>query len=400
MPNSRSPLKVGIVCDLKEELWPSMDLIGDMLLEQFASRHAEGVIASRVQPKLRRSCTAIPMTRNSKFARNADRLLNRAVYYPFWLRREARRFDIVHIVDHSYATLAWQTPPARTVVTCHDLEAFSCVLEQPTQKRPRWFRAYSRHILMGMQRAAHVVCVSETVRTAAIANGLLDAKKVSVVHNGVHPACTPDPNPEFDQDAARLLPFHSEIPLLLHVGSTVPRKRIDLLLRIFAAVRQQNPRQGQSSQAKLIRVGGPLTPEQSADAAKLGVLEHIVELPFLSRDVLAAVYRRCTVALLPSEIEGFGLPVIEAMACGCPVIATDMPVLREVGGAAAIFAPLGEIEPWSAHIISLLAENEVNPAASAMKREACIANAKRFSWTSAASQLANIYAQIANQGNS
>jgi glycosyltransferase involved in cell wall biosynthesis len=376
-----------------------MDLIGDMLLEQFADGHCNEMEASRVQPKLRRSCTALPLTRNSKVAWNADRLLNRAVFYPWWLRKRSRQFDVLHIVDHSYAQLAWQTVPSRTIVTCHDLEAFSCLLDDPTERRPKWFRAYSRKILTGMQRAAHVVCVSDTVRNAAVAHGLLDAKKVSVVHNGVHPSCQPEPRPEFDAHAGRLLPFSADTPLLLHVGSTVRRKRIDLLLKIFASVRRRGSISGRRSQAKLVRVGGPLTAQQSAEAVRLGVLEHIIELPFLSREVLAAVYRRCDVTLLPSEIEGFGLPLIEAMACGCRVIATDMPAFREVGGAAAIFAPLEDVEAWSTRIVEMLAENEANPQAKTVECQVCIANAKRFSWACAARELAILYAQIAKQSS-
>jgi glycosyltransferase involved in cell wall biosynthesis len=384
-------LKVGIVCDLKEEQWPSMDLIGDMLLEQFADGYRGELEASRMQPKLLRSCTALPLTRNSQLAWNADRLLNRAVFYPWWLRKRSRSFDVVHIVDHSYAQLAWQTVPSRTIVTCHDLEAFSCLLDEPTQRRPKWFQAYSRHILKGMQRAAHVVCVSETVKNALVANRLLDSKKVSVVHNGVHPSCQPEPRPEFDAHAERLLPFSANTPLLLHVGSTVRRKRIDLLLRIFASVRRQIPN------VRLVRVGGRLSAEQTAEAKELGVLDGIAQLPFLSRDVLAAVNRRCAAVLLPSETEGFGLPVVEAMACGCPVIATDSAVLREVGGEAAIFAPLEDIAMWSSRTVALLTEKIEDPRTCAMRRGLCIANAKRFSWATAASQLAQLYTQIANQ---
>lgn len=384
------------MCDLKEEQWPSMDLISDMLLEQFAAGNAGAVHATRVQPKLRRSLTALPLTRRSKFAWNADRLLNRAVYYPYWLRRRIHQFDLVHIVDHSYAQLAWQTIPERTVITCHDLEAFSSLLSNSSQRRPKWFQAYSRHILTGLRRAAHVVCVSETVRKAAVAHGILDPRKASVVYNGVHPSCRPLPHCESDQYIDELLPFGQDTPLLLHVGSTVPRKRIDLLLRIFAAVREQSEHPG-LQKAKLVRVGGVLTPQQSAEAGRLGILEHIVQLPFLSREALAAVYRRSDLALLPSEVEGFGLPVIEAMACGCPVIATDMPVFREVGGPAAVFAPLADIRAWRDQIVSLVREKDVCPNATAAKRDASIVNAQRFSWTAAATQLASLYAQVAQQ---
>ncbi len=119
---------------------------------------------------------------------------------------------------------------------------------------------------------------------------------------------------------------------ILHVGSTIPRKRIDVLLRVFAAIREANP------SARLVRVGGPFTNDQVDLARDLNVEDAAVVLPFVTSKVLAAVYRRAALVLVTSEREGFGLPLIEAMACGAPVLASDLAVLREVGGAASQFA--------------------------------------------------------------
>ena len=69
-------------------------------------------------------------------------------------------------------------------------------------------------------------------------------------------------------------------------------------------------------------------------------------MPFLDRKVLASVYRRAAVVLLPSDAEGFALPVVEAMACGRPVVASDLPVLREVGGDAAFYCPVADVTSW------------------------------------------------------
>ena len=74
-----------------------------------------------------------------------------------------------------------------------------------------------------------------------------------------------------------------------------------------------------------MRVGGPFTAAQQAQVRELGLGDAIVVLPLLDRSTLAAVYRRCALVLMPSEREGFGLPVLEALACGTPVVASDSP---------------------------------------------------------------------------
>ena len=79
---------------------------------------------------------------------------------------------------------------------------------------------------------------------------------------------------------------------------------------------------------------------------ELGFGDAIVVLPALDRSTLAAVYRRCALLLMPSEREGFGLPVLEALACGTPVVASDAPALREVGGYAAAYCPVDDLEAW------------------------------------------------------
>ena len=120
---------------------------------------------------------------------------------------------------------------------------------------------------------------------------------------------------------------------MLHVGSTIARKRIDTLLRVFAGIRRARP------DARLVRVGGPFTAEQRALVRELQLEDAIVVLPFLDRSTLAAVYRQSAVLLLPSEREGFGLPVLEALACGTPVIASDIEALREVGASRGGLLP-------------------------------------------------------------
>ena len=122
----------------------------------------------------------------------------------------------------------------------------------------------------------------------------------------------------------------------------------------------------------------------------------IVFLPVIDRRVLAAVYRRAALVLQPSEAEGFGLPVAEAMACGTPVVASDLPVLREVGGDAAEYCPVGAVDVWAEAVLSLLAERRDQPKAWEMRRQRALARSRRFSWTAHVHDLIEMYRDVLN----
>jgi hypothetical protein len=108
-PGSRP--SIAVVCDFLEEGWPSMDLFGDMLAHCYQTEHADVVDAEQLRPALHSRFTVLPFSRQSGFLRNADRLINRYHDYPLWLKKRAHRFDLFHIVDHSYGQLALDLPP-------------------------------------------------------------------------------------------------------------------------------------------------------------------------------------------------------------------------------------------------------------------------------------------------
>lgn len=361
-------MKVALLCDSPDEKWPSMDLVGQMHAAQLT---ALGYPFESFAPPIRR--------RTPSFA--FDRLLFRFGDYPAIARR--LNFDVFHVIDHSYSQLLHVLPPGRTVVTCHDIDTFRSVLEPQRDPRGAAFRLMTRRILGGFRQAAHVACDSVATYDEIRKFDLLPAARLSVVPLGVHPSCTPNANPAADQAAARLLNGFTG-PALLHVGSTLPRKRIDLLLGIFAAVQRQIP------ELRLIRVGGPLTPQQRELANELHLGGLILELPFLDRDVLAAVYRRSTLVLQTSDAEGFGLPVAEAMACGTPVVASDLPVLREVGGPAAVYCPPGNETIWVSEVLRLLA----SPRDSL--RTASLLQASHFSWVNYTKNMSDVYNGLLN----
>ncbi len=380
--------RVGVVCDLLEERWPSMNLVADMLLEHLESSCVNSVDVTRIRPVLRRRFSNNEQYDGKGFT--VDRLVARMWDYPRHLRAHvAGKHDVFHVIDHSYSHLVHALPPARTVVTCHDLDTFRCVLSPEVEQRPAAFRAMTRRILSGFRLAARVVCDSEATRAEIEAHGLIPSRRLCVVPLGVSPAFTAKPDPVHDATAAALVGEpRSPSPILLHVGSTIPRKRIEDLLHVFARVRAVR------QDARLLRVGGPFTISQARLADALGVSASIVTLPPISSDVLSAVYRLASVVLQPSSAEGFGLPVVEAMACGTPVVASDIPALREIGGPCCDYATVGDTATWELLVHRLLNERERDSVASRSRKAAVAKHAARFTWTEYARKMVDVYEDV------
>jgi glycosyltransferase involved in cell wall biosynthesis len=364
-----------------------MDLVADMLLGHLQADYADVLKAARICPPMRRRFTRNSATNGSRF--NADRFLNRFWDYPRFLRRHQSDFDLFHVLDHSYGQLLHELPPERTVVTCHDLDTFQSLLNPGQEPRSVFFRKMMSRTLGGFCQAARVTCDSVATRDELLSHNLVAPERVVVIPNGVHPSCSPEAHLIADGEATRLLDHaDAEFVDILHVGSTIPRKRIDVLLRIFAAVRKDLPA------TRLIRVGGPFTPEQLKLVNELGITGAVVVLPRLERKLLAAVYRRAAVLLQPSEHEGFGLPVVEAMACGTPVVASDLPVMREVGGSAALYCPVGDLSSWTATVIELLLDRKRKAQNWLERRNAGIGQASKFSWADYAKKMVLLYQEL------
>jgi glycosyltransferase involved in cell wall biosynthesis len=382
-----SGLRVAIVSDFREERWHSMDLVSELLLLGLGAAGGAGepLHVSEVCPVMSRRLTRLPVVGQFPIADTSDRVLNRYWDYPRWLRPATGLFDLFHIVDHSYAHLATSLPEGRSIVMCHDIDAFSGVVERRT-RQTAVSRGMGRRLADGLQAAARIVCGSHATRDALVAQGLALAPLVTVVPYALHPMLSPSPDPEADEAAGRLCGAGTMD--LLHVGSTIPRKRIDVLLEVFAAIRRRHP------EARLLRAGGPMTPPQQEQAVRLGVAEAIVELPFLDRRELAAVYRRAALVLQPSEREGFGLPVAEAMACGTPVIASDLPALREAGGTAASYCRVGDLDAWTAAAEILLEERAEMGLAWTTRCLEALAHSRRFSLDAHVRGILTVYRDV------
>jgi glycosyltransferase involved in cell wall biosynthesis len=369
--------RLAVVCDFTEESWPSMDLMGEQLASGLRDRHGGAFHPSLVRPPMRRLFGRLPLL-SSRLGGNLDRLVNRFGLYPWRLARKKGNYDLFHVVDHSYAHLVHRLPAERTGVFCHDLDAFRCLLQPERDRRPRWFRALARHTLRGLQKAAVVFHLAQEVGREIVRHGLVDPSRLVHAAPGVAPEYTPEPTLP-----APLPPGWGGAPFLLHVGSCIPRKRIDVLLSGFAVARCRRP------DLRLLQVGGTWSSAQREQIDRQGLTDAVAQMRGLTREAIAALYRASSLVLLPSEAEGFGLPVIEALACGATVLASDIPVLREVGGDAAVYCPAGDVPAWAGAIDRLL----TNPD-SAPPRAERLAQAARYTWEAHARTIAEAYQRL------
>jgi glycosyltransferase involved in cell wall biosynthesis len=354
------PPKLAVLADYPEEGWPSMDLVAEMLMKHLAGSDLVG--AERVCPPFRRRLGWV-----GGAGRNFDRLANRLWDYPRYARRRVDEFDLFHLCDHSYAQLLHELPAERTGVLCHDLDTFRCLIEPDKEPRPRWFRAMAKRILAGLRKARVVFYLTEGVRQQIERFGVVDpAKLVRAPVAAAEEFCY---RPR-ENGTARYL---------LHVGSCIPRKRVDVLLQVFAALRERG--------LTLVQVGGEWTGVQREMIARLGIGGGVEQVRGLTRAQVAELYRGAAAVLQPSDAEGFGLPVIEGLACGATVVASDLPVLREVGGEAVVYAPVGDIERGVEVVRGVM-------DGSAPALDVRLAQAAKFSWAEHARVIAQAYRSV------
>lgn len=365
-PDNSAQLRLAVVCDPLDEGWASMNLAADML---FANLTAAGVSAGQIRPPIRRLARRVPRFGDRRAALNVDRLVGRYLDYPARLLFERSRFDAFHLVDHSYAQLLHALPAGRAGVFCHDLDTFLCLLEPERDPRPAWFRALTRVTFTGLQKAAVVFHTTNVVREHILRHRVVDPERLIQAPYGVAPEFHPGPPEPLPEELATRLGGR---PFVLHVGNALARKRLDVLFEVFARLRARLP------ELMLVQKGAVLEPKHREQLQRLKIEDAVVQprvdpaklASSADRASVAALYRSAELLLFPSESEGFGLPVIEALASGCRVVASDIPVLREVGGDAVTFCPLGDVEAWTEAVSALLPSRDRGPSAETRARRA------------------------------
>jgi len=281
------------------------------------------------------------------------------------LSRTARMADIVHICDHSNAMYVPLLKRRPHLVTCHDVLAIRSAMGHfPENRVGATGRIFQRLIARGLRRAQSVLCVSRKTRDDLEQYVGIAAERLQVVPNAL-----PWPYRPLSRNACgpllQGLGIGAEDTFFLHVGGDHWYKNRPGVIAIFAQLR----RMPQYAGARLVMAGAPLSGELHALARQHQVSGALVEASGVSHETLQALYSRALALLFPSLEEGFGWPILEAQACGCPVATTNRPPMSEVAdGAAVLIDPRvlenpGMLEKAAQSIADALADSAAMRAA-------------------------------------
>jgi len=280
--------------------------------------------------------------------------------------------DIVHATDHLLPHVH-----AASVFTLHDLifELF-----------PQYHKKYNYYFLKLMMprflRAANqIICVSEHSKKDAVRLYGIDPAKISVIYNAV------DPRYHVKHDAASLIEVRQRYALpesfLLHVGTIEPRKNLSRLLDAFATLKEE------FEGLKLVLVGqkGWLYEPFFEKLAEMGLESEVILPGFVPEADLPAIFQLATLFVYPSIYEGFGLPPLEALAGGTPVVCSNASSLPEVVGSAGLLVPPHDTHALTAALRRLLSD----PDLQAKLKYLGPLQAASFTWEEAARQTVKVY---------
>lgn len=302
-------------------------------------------------------------------------LLRIPVSFPIALQRD--KIDVAHF--------QYVAPPVShcpTVVMVHDIsyEFFPEFFSPLARKRMQLLIPFSA------RKSAHVLTVSEYSKKQIVETYGIPEEKVTVTYNGVSDQFHKiDSDTELDNTLQRFA--LKDEPFILAVGNLQPRKNIERLIRVYCQLRK-----AEKIQQKLVLVGkldyrGHAIEQQIIDS---GMQNHITTTGYVSDDELIALYNRADFFVYPSYYEGFGLPVIEAMACGTAVITSRVSSIPEVGGEAAMY-----IDPHSDNDLEqqiLKIANDANLRNNLIEQG--LTQAKKFNWETTAKQTINILEKV------
>jgi glycosyltransferase involved in cell wall biosynthesis len=252
--------------------------------------------------------------------------------------------------------------------------------------------AYARaNLWAAARRAERIFTVSETSKADILRYCDVAAERIIVVYNAIDARFATPPEPEAVERVRERYQLHG--PFALYVGNIKPHKNLERLIDAFDLVRR-----GGFERLELLIIGDQISkyPRLRRAVDKHKLHKHVRFLGFVPDDTLAALYRLATVFVFPSLYEGFGLPPLEAMASGTPVVTSNRSSLPEVVGDAAVL-----VDPYSAASIAdgiqqVLSDPELRRSLSARG----LARAREFSWDASIRRVHEVYMDVASQSSS
>src|SRR6478672_1874082 len=313
-------------------------------------------------------------------APNAEKICTRLKYYSFREQFDLPRILNRHKVDllHSPHFLLPLVRPCPAVATIHDVIYMACPGDLPSLAGRLYYRVMMN---AGSRMATCIITDSEHSRNEIVRYLHVDPQKIEVVYPAVDPFFQSAP------DAAQIASVQSRFDIdrdyILCVGIYKPRKNHAGLLRAFRTILQSG------CDAQLV-IAGPMSegePVLRRMAAELEIGEHVIFTGFVDDADLRALYSPARVYACPSSYEGFGFTVLEAMACGTPVVCSSATSLPEVAGRAALYFDPDNPEEMASQLLLALTSHSTRESLIAHGRQ----NLLRFSWKETARQTLEVY---------
>jgi len=290
--------------------------------------------------------------------------------------------DLYHIFDHSYAHVGRWLDRRRTIVTAHDLYPYHLLMAGEQRVRARARNVVLRWVLVALREAAHVIADSEFTKGELVRWLGYPEDRITVISlGGDHVNAPPMSEGEVVEFRAQLgIPRGARF--VLHVGSCEDRKNIPTLLRAFVRLRALT-----GEDLHLVQVGGRFTSSHWEMIHRWGITRCVRQLSGLSWERLAMVYRSAALLLFPSTYEGFGLPVLEAMRIGTPVVALAAGAVPEVLGDAGVLVRDNDAEALAGAAARVLEDERMREELVWKARH----RARAFTWGETARRVLEVY---------
>ena len=284
--------------------------------------------------------------------------------------------DFLHLPNQNFARFAiFRRNPF--IVTVHDVVRFYIRFETETIEE----RILLKLDIMGVKRASHIIAVSQNTKNDLVKYMKIPENKITVIYNGIDRSIFKPYNPK---------PRLFDKPYILYVGSERPRKNLGRLFEAFTILKREFP------DLKLLKIGpvgryDKYRVSTERQLTRLRITRDVAFIDYVSEQDLVSYY--CSAALLayPSMYEGFGLPPLEAMTCGCPVVASNASSIPEVVGEAGILVDPCNVPALAQAMRQVLTDSQLKED---MVRKG-LEQAKKFSWEKAAEQTRQVYEKVA-----
>jgi glycosyltransferase involved in cell wall biosynthesis len=284
--------------------------------------------------------------------------------------------SVVHLSNQHFAryVLFLNRP---FIVTVHDLARCCFDFDPETVSEKILLKLDIRYI----KRASHIIAVSQNTKSDLVKYLNIPENKISVIYNGI--------------DHSIFKPYNIKLldkPYILYVGSERPRKNLSRLFESFAKLKGEFP------ELKLVKVGtsgrsGKYRKETMRILDSLGLTGDVIFVEYVTELDLAYYYSSANLLAYPSLYEGFGLPPLEAMACGCPVVTSNKSSLPEVVGEAGMMVNPYDTDSLAQAMRRVLTDNKLRDE---MVRKG-LEQSKRFTWEKAAEQTQGVYNKVKNE---